>query len=258
MKNKKPKMKTIVIVIAFLCVIGFTAYNISYYVMLNIKMNKVAMIVKKMDKMTEIEYVDGNSVNNYSGKYKDEKLLFVDLTKPKEYNEDIFGYIKVNGTNISTVYAYTKEKDYYLNRTLDYHENIFGWIYLDNRNDIYYSSNNSIFYAHGIPENTLFAELNKMLNKEWFKNNKHLIYTSNEKDSYLWEIFSVYLTNNSSEYLETSLSEEYLNKSIEKSVHNFNSTVNENDKIITLVTCYDISTYHLVVHAKLIKQGRVN
>ena len=53
-------------------------------------------------------------------------------------------------------------------------------------------------------------------------------------------------------------SEEYLNKSIEKSVHNFNSTVNENDKIITLVTCYDISTYHLVVHAKLIKQGRVN
>ena len=257
MKNNKQRIKMIIFTIIFLGVVGFTAYNIVYYVMLNIQLNRVSIIVKKIDKMVEIKYIDGDLINNYNGKYKNEKLLFADLTKSKNYNEDISGYIKVSGINISTVYAYTNEREYYLNRTLDHDENMFGWIYLDNRNYVDYSSNNNIFYAHGIPDKTLFAELKKMLNKDWFNNNKHLIYTSNESNSYLWETFSVYYTNGSSTYLDIDLKQDYLNKSIGESAHNFDTVVSENDKIITLVTCYDLSGYHLIVHAKLIKQGKI-
>ena len=38
-----------------------------------------------------------------------------------------------------------------------------------------------------------------------------------------------------------------------RSAHNFNTTINENDKILTLSTCYSKSE-KLVMHAKLIKR----
>ena len=38
----------------------------------------------------------------------------------------------------------------------------------------------------------------------------------------------------------------------DRSIHNFNTTLTENDKILTLSTCYG-NNEKLVVHAKLIK-----
>lgn len=251
LKNKK--IKTTIMIIIFLCVVGYTAYNIAYTIILNYNLNRVQVLVKKIDKINDVEYVDGKVYNNYNGKYKNEKLLFTNLEKAQNYNKDIHGYMKVEGTNISTVYTYTKEKEYYLNRTIDDNKNIFGWIYLDNRNNINMENNNTIFYAHGIPDKTLFADLKKMVDTNWFENNEHLIYTSTEENSYLWEIFSIYYTDSSAEYLNTTYKQQYINKIIKLSTNNFDVEVNEEDKIITLVTCYDLQGYHLVVHGKLIK-----
>lgn len=46
---------------------------------------------------------------------------------------------------------------------------------------------------------------------------------------------------------------EWANMLINRSAHNFNTTINENDKILTLSTCYN-NIEKVVLHAKLIKK----
>lgn len=252
-ENKKFKIKKIILGILFVVAIGFTTYNIVHYFVLDFHLNRVNRLVETINKKLDIKEIDGTIYNNYNGQYKNEKLISVDLTKTKNYNQDISGYIKISGTNINTVYTYTEEKDYYLNKTLDGHDNMFGWIYLDNRNNQNMENNNNIFYGHGIPNKTLFSGLKKLVKEEWFENNKHLIYTSTQDKGYLWEIFSTYYIKDNAEYLNTTYSQEYIEKIIKLSTNDFNVEVNTEDKIITLVTCYSLDGYHSVVHGKLIK-----
>ena len=53
--------------------------------------------------------------------------------------------------------------------------------------------------------------------------------------------------NNNEEFLE------FANMLINRSQFNFNTTINENDFILTLSTCYN-DTEKMVIHAKLIKK----
>ncbi len=45
------------------------------------------------------------------------------------------------------------------------------------------------------------------------------------------------------------------NMLLERSIHNFNTTINENDIFLTLSTCYN-ENEKMVMHAKLIKKER--
>jgi len=186
-------------------------------------------------------------------------LMNVDLKELKNKNSDTIGWINVNNTNINYPIVHYSDNDYYLNHSFDKSYNQAGWIYLDYRNNSNLTDKNNIIYGHYREDKTMFGSLLNVLNYSWYTNkDNHIIRISNENENTLWQIISVYKIPVESYYITVNFKNDdeyqtFLNTIIQRSIHNFNTEVNIDDKILTLSTCYskDIRT---VVHAKLIKK----
>lgn len=187
-------------------------------------------------------------------------LIDVDITELKEKNSDTVGWINVNNTNINYPFVQTKDNSYYLNHSFDKKYNEAGWVFLDYRNNKNLNNKNTILYAHSRLDKTMFGSLSKVLKSSWYNNkDNHIIRLSTDTENTLWQIFSVYKIPEESYYITTNFNnnEEYnkfLNTIKQRSIHNFNTNLDTNDKILTLSTCYS-DTERTVVHAKLIKRS---
>ncbi len=187
-------------------------------------------------------------------------MMNVDFSKLKKTNKDVIGWIKLNGTNINYPFVQTNNNKYYLTHSFDKTYNSAGWVFLDYRNNGI-NNKNTIIYAHGRTDETMFGSLKKVLTKKWFNNKEnYIIKISTETENTLWQIFSVYRIPTTNDYLQTEFNSDdeyqrFIDMLLKRSSYNFNSYVNENDNIVTLSTCYNNSD-KLVVHAKLIKKEK--
>ena len=184
------------------------------------------------------------------------KFIDVDINKLKTFNPDTIGFIKVMGTNINYPFVQTLDNDYYLNRSYDKTYNNAGWIFLDYRNNEF-NDKNTIIYGHGRINGTMFGSLKDTLKSSWQSNkDNYIIKISTEKENSIWQIFSVYKIATTSDYLQTTFSdnefESFINLIKGRSSYNFETNVTNEDKVLTLSTCYNDND-KMVVHAKLIK-----
>ena len=107
----------------------------------------------------------------------------------------------------------------------------------------------------------MFGSLRKVITNGWFDNkNNYIIKLSTEEENTLWQVFSVYRIPTTNDYIQVNFSDndeflEFVNKILKRSIFNFNTSISENDKILTLSTCYDDSD-KVVLHAKLIKREK--
>lgn len=216
--------------------------------------------LKKEDIIVEEQLGDNNKENvktNYYFKYLNESYLNVNFDDLKKENSDVKGWVKVNGTNINYPFVQTNDNEYYLKHSFDKSKNKNGWVYLDFRNNLDELNQNTILYAHGSVNNTMFGSLRWIFKDKWFNNNSNrIVQISTENANYAWEVFSVYTIEPESYYITTNFdnNEEYknfLNTIFSRSFHKYKSNLNENDKILTLSSCYN-DTKRMVLHAKLI------
>ena len=186
-------------------------------------------------------------------------MLDVNFDELLKINSDTVGWIKVNGTNVNYPVVQTDNNDFYLNHSYDKSVNKAGWVFLDYRNNINDFDKNTIIYAHGRVDETMFGSLRKTLNKSWYNNKtNHVIKFSTKTQNTLWQVFSVYTIKAESYYITTTFSSddvfnEFVNTLKNRSIVLFDTKVNKNDKIITLSTCKDSKGTRIVMHAKLIK-----
>lgn len=187
-------------------------------------------------------------------------LLDVNFTELKQTNNEVAGWIKVNGTNINYPYVQTNNNDYYLTHSFDKSYNSAGWVFLDYRNSKHNFTKNNIIYAHGRLDNSMFGSLRKILTSGWLNNiDNHVIHISTETENTLWQVFSVYITPNTNDYITTSFAtdaqyQKFLDTIIARSQMQFNTSVTTADKVLTLSTCYNTDDKKVVLHAKLIKK----
>ncbi len=185
-------------------------------------------------------------------------LIDVDFTELENINPDTKGWIQVNGTNINYPFVQTTDNDYYLFHAFDKSKNNAGWVFLDYRNDIENLQKNTILYAHGRWDKTMFGSLKDLLKSNWYKNSdNHIIKLSTKSQNTLWQVFSVYHIPTTSDYIQVSFNTpqefvDFAKMLQDRSIYKFPTTVNENDKILTLSTCYG-EKEKMVMHAKLIK-----
>ena len=185
-------------------------------------------------------------------------LINVDFSDLKEVNKDVVGWIKVEGTNINYPFVQSGDNSYYLTHTFDRSFNRAGWVFLDYRNNLT-NGRNTILYAHGRINTTMFGSLNKILTNGWTKDaNNYIVKISTAEESSLWQIFSAYHIPTTNDYIQTDFrsDEEYgnfLNKLKDRSMFDFRTSIANTDKILTLSTCYN-EFEKMVVHAKLIKK----
>ena len=143
--------------IIFLCFLVFTTMKIFKWKIDSNHTKEVIIQIKK-----EI---------NIPTKEKD----IMDISPLIKKNKDTFGYIKINGTQISYPFVKTKDNKFYLNHSFDKKYNDAGWIFMDYRNkDL--NDKNVILYAHDRKDNTMFGTLKYTLKKSWQEDtNNHVI-----------------------------------------------------------------------------------
>ncbi len=194
----------------------------------------------------------------------DVNFLSIDFLQLQEINNDVVGFIKVENTNISYPIVKSSDNTYYLNHSFTNEKNDAGAIFLDYRNDLDNLSKNTIIYGHGRIDNSMFGSLDNLLEEKWLKNkDNYYIKISTPKNKMIFKIFSVYTIEKESYYLKTYFSNSkyfktFLETIMKRSIFNFKTNVNTNDKILTLSTCKDNYGKRIVVHAKMIKKEETN
>lgn len=271
-KKRKRKLKkwVLFVFLGFFFILGGT----NLYILFNWNKDnkKTANIVKSLDIPNETNLVDDKNSENvnepddkesdywYYVKFPLINVNFQDLMKK---NSDTVGWINVNHTNINYPFVQTSDNDYYLTHSYDKSSNEAGWVFLDFRNSTNLKDKNNIIYAHSRLDKTMFGSLSKVLKSNWYTNKEnHIIRISTPEEDSLWQIFSVYVIKEETYYITTSFSndddyQKFLNTIKNRSRYNFSTTVNTNDRILTLSTCYS-DTKRTVVHAKLLKRSKKN
>lgn len=190
--------------------------------------------------------------------YTKVNLLDVDISKLKEINDSTRGWIQVGGTNINYPFVQGIDNSFYLTHSFDKKANEAGWVFMDYRNNVGDLDRNTIIYAHARRDRTMFGSLKNILTSGWVNDpENYIIKMSTETENTLWQVFSVYHIPTTTDYIKVNFSsnKEFANftKMLkDRSIHDFQTEIADNDKIITLSTCYN-STDKVVLHAKLIK-----
>ena len=272
MKKKKIKIKWKNIITLFIILFSSITLFISFKNILkwNIDSNKTKNQITDITKETKITEVKDNE-NTEIIEQKEEppkenpywdyikmNMINVNFNELKQKNPDTKGWIQVNGTNINYPFVQSIDNDYYLNHTYNKTINQAGWVFLDYRNDINNISKNTILYAHGRLDKTMFGSLKNIFKNDWLNDqNNYVVKLSTEKENTLWQVFSVYIIPTTNDYIQVNFDSNYefnewVNTLKNRSNYNFNTTVNELDKVLTLSTCYN-ELEKVVLHAKLIK-----
>lgn len=230
---------------------------------------------KKTEKLTkELEKIVKTTEKNNTGElinppeektndywyYMSVPFLEVDFKELLKRNPDTVAFLHVENTNINYPVVQKDNNNYYLNHAFDQSRNGAGWVFLDYRNDINNLSDNTIIYGHGRLDNTVFGSLKKVLTNSWQQNkDNYVIQISTPKENMIFQIFSIYTIQEESYYItSTFYSEEqkqtWLDTMKTRNIAPIDTSVNTNDKILTLSTCENNEGGRIVVQAKLIRK----
>ena len=176
-----------------------------------------------------------------------------------EINPDTVGWLTVPNTNIDYPVVKTTDNDYYLDHNYEKKYDYNGWVFMHYYNSTHNLDKNTIIFAHNrFYSGIMFGTLNEVTKDTWYNNtNENLITFNTLYDNMQFEVFSIYKTNITADYLKTTFDSDlewnnFIKMIRERSMFQNNVNVGTNDKIITLSTCLDNDT-RLVVHAVLRK-----
>ncbi len=269
-KRKKLVLKKwirVTILFIFLIMFSFSVYQLFLWKTDGDKTKEISNEIAEEIEVEETPAIEENTeiinpptdTDNDYWNYIKMDMLSVDFNELKNKNSDTIGWIKVEGTNINYPVVQTTDNKYYLNHSYDKTYNEAGWVYADYRNSFDELDKNTVIYAHGRVDTTMFGSLKNILKSSWYNNkNNHIIKFSTPKENTLWQVFSVYTIEAESYYITTKFpSDEYFKEFAttlkNRSKIEFSAVPNENDKILTLSTCKDSKGNRVVMHAKLIK-----
>lgn len=248
-----------------LLLLTFSGYKIYKWNNDNKKTQKQEKVIKEEIKVKEIPASNDDTLvnapddkNNDYWNYIKLPLINVDFNELLQKNSDTVAFLKVNGTNINYPVVQSTDNSYYLTHSYDKSKNEAGWVFLDYRNDINDLSQNTIIFAHGRWDTTMFGSLKNVFKNDWYnKTDNYVVHLSTPTYNSLWQVFSVYSIPTETYYLTSSFGtttsyQNFINNIVKRSKWQFNAEVNTNDKILTLSTCYN-EKEKVVLHAKLIK-----
>ena len=176
-KNIIYKLLIIILIILF----SISIYKIIKWNIDNNKTNKIINNIKTEviesednDNTEIIEQEESIDKNDPYFDYIKMNMIDVNFDNLKKINNDIKGWIKVNGTNVNYPFVQTNDNDFYLNHTLDKTSNGGGWLFLDYRNNIL-NDKNTIIYGHGRVNKTMFGSLKNILDNNWLTNKDNFV-----------------------------------------------------------------------------------
>lgn len=236
-KSLKTSQKIKLACLLILCIsfLFSSAYIFRFYY-LNDKNNDVYKNIENIVDSNN-QSTDADSGSDAGGSLDFEQLW--------EINPDIYAYIKIPGTDISYPIAQSKtDNEYYLNHTV---EGVYGYpgsIYTENYNTKTFSDTNTVIYGHNMNNGTMFAQLFRYSDKNFFEQNQYIYITLPEK-TLKFHIFAALMFDDrhilaSYNFRNSAgLSSFISDTRVTNGYSNYNDSIQigSNDRIITLSTC---------------------
>lgn len=172
----------------------------------------------------------------------------VDFAGLQQINPDVMGWIKIPGTNIDYPILQSAEEDddYYLNRTMEGAEGLPGSIYIEKYDSPDFSDAVSVIYGHTLHDGTMFSELKKYKERDFFDENPYIYIYLPDGSVKKFQIFAAVAFDD--RYLIMSYAFTY-DKDFEQFITDLKAcevgNINEDvevkfgDSVITLSTCID-------------------
>ena len=198
-------------------------------------------------------------MTNLISMVEDRKLEENKQNKLKDYqdyynNDDIIARLSIDGTNLDTLLVQTTNNKFYLNHTLYKTKDIKGSNFIDYRTSL--NSKQINIYGHNSRKgNMLFTELEKYLNKDFYKEHKY-INLWDGKTTMVYEVASVYIDIKEHEHIIVNPvnRKDHIDKLSQASIYKTDIDLKEDDDLIILQTCYyKPKNSYLVLVAKRIK-----
>ena len=149
--NKKTKIILSKTIIISLLLLIYSIYNIVKWKLDSNNTNKQIEEVQETVKVEEVIDTENTEVieqeeeipkSNPYWDYIKMNMIDINFNELKNINNDVKGWIKVNGTY---PFVQSNNNKYYLTHSFDKSYNSAGWLFLDYRNN----NKNTIIYAHG-------------------------------------------------------------------------------------------------------------
>ena len=185
----------------------------------------------------------------------------------KQENQEVIGWISIEGTDISYPLLQTIDNSYYLTHNYKNESSQYGSIFLHKNSVLTNEFSNLIIYGHNMNDGSqMFSSLLNYTDKDFFNSHKTIKITTDTKE-YVYSIFSVFKskvynnddTNVFRYYSYTDLTDqnkfnEYVSNCKKYQLYNTSSSAVYGNQIITLVTCeYSQDNGRLVVVGKKLK-----
>ena len=260
MKYKIEQKKALHVKIQFLFLLGVMAYciyQIGFYVLDSYYNNKLNSQLQELyvADTNNIEPIENNE-SSHNNESQEENISYFE--KLLAINSDVIAWINIPDTNINYPVVKGEDNEYYLKHNIKKENSISGSIFMDYRNKGNDQDLNKIIYGHNMKDGSMFKTLTNYKRKEFFLDHP-IIKLDTLSESTEWEIFSVYITDTSVNYIKTNFynKEEYkgsLDELNQKSLYDTGVSITSDDIIVTLSTCtYEFDNARFAIHAKLIK-----
>lgn len=197
--------------------------------------------------------------------YTEEKTVLLELAELYQQNGDLAGWIRIEDTNINYPVMHTPDNpDFYLKHGFDKEYSDYGCPYVQENCDVQLPSDNVILYGHHMKNGSMFADLEKFKNQDFWQEHKTISF-STVTDRYEYEIvfvFKTFVYSDSPEsfkyyhFVSAETPEDFsafVDRCKELALYDTGVSVEYGDKLITLSTCeYSRTNGRLVVVAKRI------
>ncbi|MBM6819411.1 class B sortase [Clostridium saudiense] len=233
-KKIKNVINILLFIIVIICLTTIIDKNYKYY-----RSNKIYQEIKDINNISD--------VNSNIGLI-DEKL--------KDINSEYKFWINISNTAIDYPVVQSKDNEFYLKNNFYREEDIAGTIFIDCKNDIS-NDKNLILYGHNMRNGSMFADINKFKEKDFFDNGKIKIIKDGKE--YFYEVFSIFIDSSGQVNLKNKFAsnyefDEYINKLKNKSIYKKDISKGDISNIITLYTCsYEFDEARTIVCASLIE-----
>ena len=231
--------------------------------------NKVA---EETNVETSKEVVE-EKTNEVDGNLNEEKTeeteRMAKLKKLQEENADIVGWLEIENTSINYPVLQGTDNEYYMTHNYKKEKSKNGSIFLTKDYDWTIPSSNLLMYGHNLGNGTMFQELLKYEDKNFYKQHQTIRFTTTEEDA-KYEIISVFKSRvyYKSEknvfryyYFVNAETEEEYNEFVENakkaSLYDIDATAKYDEQLITLSTCsYHVEDGRFAVVGKKVEINR--
>ncbi len=176
----------------------------------------------------------------------------VDFEALKKENSDTVGWIYVQDTNINYPIMKGKDNKFYLKHLFNKTYNNKGSIFVDYRNNVF-KDFVTIVYGHRVEDGSMFEDLTKFRNKEFFDNHISIFLATPDRELEAEVVAVANIRSNSKLYkLDNISKDDYLDQVKKASLFSRDLSLDSDDRLVILSTCsYERKNARLVVFIKI-------